>query len=118
MADLKARHPFFTEPVKKPDSGGASRAPAAAGAGADRPSLPTGSGGSDAWDGERLRRIRAGLDNMSQADFAETFHIPLRTLCEWEQDKRTPNAPSATLLTLIERDPKSIQRMLKSGGKR
>jgi len=57
----------------------------------------------------RALRERLGL---SQEAFAERFQISLRTIQEWEQRRRVPEGPALTLLRVIERDPKAVQRAL------
>ena len=51
------------------------------------------------------RRIRAGLNEMTQERFARLFQIPLGTLRDWEQGAHMPDAASKALLRIIERDP-------------
>jgi putative transcriptional regulator len=57
----------------------------------------------------RTLRERLGL---SQEAFAERFQISLRTIQEWEQRRRVPEGPALTLLRMIERDPKAVERAL------
>lgn len=42
---------------------------------------------------------------LSQTRFAETFHLPVSTVRDWEQDRRAPDAPARALLSMIEADP-------------
>ena len=56
-----------------------------------------------------LRQFRLGL---TQAEFAEAFHIPITTLRDWEQHRSTPDAPARALLLAIERDPEVMRRLL------
>ena len=51
------------------------------------------------------RRIRAGLNEITQERFARLFQIPLGTLRDWEQGAHIPDAASKALLLIIERDP-------------
>lgn len=51
------------------------------------------------------RRIRFGLNQMTQERFARLFQIPLGTLRDWEQNAHMPDAASKALLRIIERDP-------------
>jgi DNA-binding transcriptional regulator YiaG len=39
---------------------------------------------------------------MTQAEFAEAFHLPITTLRDWEQRRSTPDAPARALLLAIE----------------
>ena len=49
---------------------------------------------------------------MTQAEFAEAFHLPITTLRDWEQHRSTPDAPARALLLAIERDPEVMRRLL------
>jgi putative transcriptional regulator len=49
---------------------------------------------------------------MTRTEFAETFHIPLGTLLDWEQHRTTPDAPALALLQAIEREPETMRRLL------
>jgi putative transcriptional regulator len=53
----------------------------------------------------RVLRQRLGL---SQASFAERFHINLRTLQDWEQGRRVPEDVARTYLRVIERAPEAV----------
>lgn len=53
----------------------------------------------------RVRVLRQRLD-MTQAQFAAAFHLPITTLRDWEQHRSTPDAPARALLLAIERDPR------------
>ncbi|HWJ69140.1 MAG TPA: transcriptional regulator [Sphingobium sp.] len=58
-----------------------------------------------------VRAIREAT-HRSQGEFATTYQIPIGTLRDWEQQRRRPDAPARTLLTLIQRDPEAVARML------
>ncbi len=58
-----------------------------------------------------VRAIRRQL-HMSQRRFAETYRIPLPTLKNWEQGRRSPDAPAAAYLQAIARRPKDIKEAL------
>ena len=51
------------------------------------------------------RKIRSGLNQMTQERFAQLFQIPAGTLRDWEQGAHMPDAASKALLRIIERDP-------------
>ncbi len=53
--------------------------------------------------GVRAIRERTSL---SQPDFAELIGVNVKTLQNWEQDRRRPTGPAATLLTIIANEPK------------
>jgi len=61
-----------------------------------------------------VRAIRQRL-HMSQQRFAETYRIPLPTLKNWEQGRRSPDAPAAAYLQAIARQPKAIKEALRHG---
>ncbi len=61
-----------------------------------------------------VRAIRQKL-HMSQQRFAETYRIPLPTLKNWEQGRRSPDAPAAAYLHAIARQPKVIKEALQHG---
>jgi putative transcriptional regulator len=60
----------------------------------------------------RVREIREGL-GLSQADFARVFGLTLRSLQEWEQARRLPDAAVLTYLRVIERNPEAVQSALR-----
>jgi putative transcriptional regulator len=59
----------------------------------------------------RVKVLRQRL-GMTQAQFAEAFHLPITTLRDWEQHRSTPDAPARALLLAIERDPEVMRRLL------
>ena len=59
----------------------------------------------------RVKWLRQRM-GMTQAEFAEAFHLPLSTLRDWEQHRSTPDAPARALLLAIERDPKGMRKLL------
>ncbi|MGQ0681926.1 helix-turn-helix domain-containing protein [Bradyrhizobium sp.] len=59
----------------------------------------------------RVKVLRQRL-GMTQAEFAEAFHLPITTLRDWEQRRSTPDAPARALLLAIERNPKVMRRLL------
>jgi len=59
----------------------------------------------------RVKVLRRRL-GMTQAEFAEAFHLPITTLRDWKQRRSTPDAPARALLLAIERDPKVMRRLL------
>lgn len=54
-----------------------------------------------------LRRIRRRLD-LTQEQFAEQFRIPLGTLRDWEQGKKTPDSAARAYLRVIEHNPQAV----------
>jgi putative transcriptional regulator len=59
-----------------------------------------------------VRRLRRRL-GMTQEAFAETFHLALGTVRDWEQGRSLPDGPSRVLLRVIEREPEAVLRALK-----
>ena len=58
-----------------------------------------------------VREIR-GQAGMSQAEFARAFCINPRTLQEWEQGRRKPDATTRAYLAVIARNPKAVLEAL------
>jgi putative transcriptional regulator len=52
-----------------------------------------------------VRAIREQT-KLSQADFAELIGVSVKTLQNWEQDRRRPTGPAAALLRIIAREPR------------
>jgi putative transcriptional regulator len=59
----------------------------------------------------RPRSLRERL-GLSQAAFAERFHINLRTLQDWEQAQRVPDQIARAYLRVIERSPEAVETAL------
>jgi putative transcriptional regulator len=63
--------------------------------------------------GSGVRGIRERT-SLSQSEFARLIGVSVKTLQNWEQDRRRPTGPAAALLSIIEHDPalavKAIQR--------
>ena len=57
------------------------------------------------------KRIRWDLC-LSQAEFADTFRIPLGTLRDWEQHRREPDQAARAYLEVIAREPEAVRRAL------
>src|SRR5438874_1114141 len=57
--------------------------------------------------------IRRALE-LTQEEFANRYHIPLGTLCDWEQGRAEPDQPARAYLTIIARDPDHVNRTLNS----
>jgi putative transcriptional regulator len=62
-----------------------------------------------------VRQVRARY-GLTQAAFAEKIEVPIETLRNWEQGKRSPRGPARALLKLIDRAPDAAFAAL--GGKR
>jgi putative transcriptional regulator len=61
-----------------------------------------------------VRQVRARY-GLTQAAFAEKIEVPIETLRNWEQGKRSPRGPARALLKLIDRAPEAAFAAL--GGK-
>ena len=61
--------------------------------------------------GSRIKEIREDL-GQTQADFAQLLKIPVGTLRNWEQGRRTPQGPAQALLKIIEHMPKQSIKIL------
>src|SRR3954465_665588 len=53
----------------------------------------------------RVRSIRERT-KLSQSDFAKFIGVSIKTLQNWEQDRRKPSGPAETLLRIIAHKPK------------
>jgi putative transcriptional regulator len=73
-----------------------------------------GTGGvlSDA-DYARGIRARSGL---TQAEFAARIGVPIETVRNWEQGKRSPRGPARALLKLIDKAPDVAFAILRTDG--
>lgn len=54
-------------------------------------------------------REKTGL---SQAGFAALIGVKIKTLQNWEQHRRVPSGPAATLLAIFDREPETAMRVL------
>ena len=43
--------------------------------------------------------------SLSQSEFAQLIGVSVKTIQNWEQDRRRPSGPAAALLSIIEHDP-------------
>ena len=55
-------------------------------------------------DADYARAIRAAT-KLTQAEFAERIGVPIETVRNWEQGKRSPRGPARALLKVIEVAP-------------
>ena len=62
-----------------------------------------------------VRQVRARC-GLTQAAFAEKIEVPIETVRNWEQGKRSPRGPARALLKLIDRAPDAAFAAL--GGRR
>ena len=84
---------------------------------AESPSVPDGgnhpgqrrlttapANGSHPPDAAYARGVRAST-RLTQAEFAARICVPIETVRNWEQGKRSPRGPARALLKVIERAP-------------
>src|SRR5258708_1106975 len=57
----------------------------------------------------RVKTLRRAL-RLTQEEFAARYHIPLRTLRDWEQGRREPDQPARAYLRVIAGDPQRVSR--------
>jgi len=62
-----------------------------------------------------VRQVRARC-GLTQAAFAEKIEVPIETVRNWEQGKRSPRGPARALLKVIDRAPDAAFAAL--GGRR
>ncbi len=61
--------------------------------------------------GPDVKAIRAKT-RLSQAKFAAKIRVPVATLRDWEQNRRSPDAPARTLLGMLDVDPKAALELI------
>jgi putative transcriptional regulator len=49
---------------------------------------------------------------LSQSDFARLMHISVKTLQNWEQNRRSPTGPAAALLKIVQTAPDVALKVL------
>lgn len=59
-----------------------------------------------------VKRLRSAI-GLSQSEFASRFGFSTAAIRNWEQGLRDPEGPARTLLALIERNPKLIEREIR-----
>jgi putative transcriptional regulator len=60
-----------------------------------------------------VKRIRTKF-GLTQAAFAGTYGLSLDAVKNWETGRRVPDKSAATLLTIIDRNPKAVIKALRS----
>lgn len=61
-----------------------------------------------------IRAIRERT-KLSQSEFARLMGVSVKTLQNWEQDRRRPTGPAAALLRIIANEPKLAIRAIHAG---
>jgi putative transcriptional regulator len=70
-----------------------------------------------AADAAYARGVRAST-KLTQAEFAARIGVPLETVRNWEQGKRSPRGPARALLKVIEKVPDVAFAVLRTDGRR
>lgn len=65
--------------------------------------------------GPDVKAIRAKT-RLSQAKFAESLRVPVGTVRDWEQHRRSPDAPARTLLGMVDADPQAALALIERMG--
>ncbi|MDA0305944.1 MAG: helix-turn-helix domain-containing protein [Proteobacteria bacterium] len=60
---------------------------------------------------ERILALRKRM-KLSRQKFADRFGLDARALQDWEQGRRTPDRAARVLLTVIEKNPKAVEKAL------
>ena len=66
----------------------------------------------DAIDAAAIRHTTG----LSQAAFARSIGVSVRTVRNWEQGRRSPQGPARVLLALLNRNPRIIEETLGAPG--
>lgn len=74
-------------------------------------SAPLSASQSSASPSVRDLRLRAQL---TQAEFAARLSVPIETIRNWEQGKRSPRGPARALLAVIAHAPETVFAALAS----
>ena len=69
--------------------------------GAAEPSSANGGNGADAAYAKGVR----ARTRLTQAEFAARIGVPIETVRNWEQGKRSPRGPARALLKVIDKAP-------------
>jgi putative transcriptional regulator len=63
------------------------------------------------YSASRVQAVREKAE-LSQAQFARLLNVSVRTLQNWEQDRREPTGPAKALLRIVEKEPALALRAL------
>jgi putative transcriptional regulator len=58
-----------------------------------------------------VKAIRLRQD-LSQSEFARRFGFPVASVQNWEQGRREPEGAARLLLSIIDREPRAVRRVL------
>ena len=65
--------------------------------------------------GPDAKAIRAKT-RLSQTKEAESLRVPVGTVRDWEQHRRSPDAPARTLLGMVDADPEAALALIERMG--
>ncbi len=65
-------------------------------------------------DSAGVRAIRERTE-LSQSEFADLIGVSIKTLQNWEQERRRPTGPAAALLRIIESEPRLALKAMHRG---
>ena len=68
-------------------------------------------------DATYARSVRAATQ-LTQSEFASRIGVPIETVRNWEQGKRSPRGPARALLRVLERAPDVAFAVLGADGRR
>lgn len=61
--------------------------------------------------GPDVKAIRKEI-KLTQSEFAKIYRFPVATVRDWEQRRRQPDTGSATLLKMIQADPRGVEKII------
>ena len=71
------------------------------------PGMPAATSHKPASEAPAVRDLRLRT-KLTQAEFASRLGVPIETIRNWEQGKRSPRGPARALLTVIAHDPEMV----------
>jgi putative transcriptional regulator len=81
----------------------------------DAQTVATGSANGAPADAAYARGVRART-KLTQAEFASRIGVPIETVRNWEQGKRSPRGPARALLKVIDKAPDVAFAVLRKSG--
>jgi putative transcriptional regulator len=63
------------------------------------------------WGAPHVRDVREQT-GLTQIEFARVLRVSVKTLQNWEQDRRAPTGPAAALLTIVSAVPEVALKAL------
>ena len=63
------------------------------------------------YSASRVQAVREKAE-LSQTQFARLLNVSVKTLQNWEQDRREPTGPAKALLRIVEKEPAMALRAL------